>query len=96
MSIHLPSLTDAGHDAHQIRRAIERSYTDAENARLRALRRGWPDIAAGLQEVLIRLEILRTCAEEHRRIHTPPQYRTGGAAGATERAAEAAETTEGA
>lgn len=96
MSIHLPSLTDAGHDAHQIRRAIERSYTDAENARLRALRRGWVDIAAGLQEVLTRLEILRTCAEEQRRIHTPPQYRSGGAAGASERAAEAAEPVEGA
>lgn len=104
MSFHLPSLTDAGHDAHQIRRAIERAYTDCENARLRSIRRGalmaeevsgnglrdtagmrlarhdWTVIQAELASIMGRLERLRTLAEYLRRIHTPPQYRSGAAA----------------
>ena len=85
MSTHLPSLTDAGHDAHQIRRGLERAYTDAENAKLRAIRRGWTDIAAGIQEVLTRIIILRESAEETRRANTPERFIQGGAAGAAER-----------
>jgi len=84
---HLPSLHDAGHDAHQIRRGLERAFTDAENAKLRAQRRGWTDIAAGIQEVLTRIEILRSAAEDMRRANTPAHFRQGGAAGAAERAA---------
>ena len=90
MNPHLPSLHDAGHDAHQIRRGLERAYTDAENAMLRAQRRGWPDIAAGIQEVMTRLEILRSAAEEMRRENTPAHFRQGGAAGAAERHAKKA------
>ena len=85
MNGHLPSLTDAGHDAHQIRRGLERAYTDAENAKLRAIKRGWTDIAAAIQEVLTRIIILRETAEETRRANTPERFLQGGAAGASER-----------
>lgn len=88
MNGHLPSLTDAGHDAHQIRRGLERAYTDAEHAKLRAMKRGWTDIAAGIQEVLTRIIILRESAEETRRANTPERFLQGGAAGAAERHAQ--------
>lgn len=78
-SIRLPSLTDRGHHAHQIRRSIERAYTDTEHCRLRAREAGFTDLAVGLTEVLSRLECLRLAAEQHRRDYTPLEFRLGGA-----------------
>lgn len=91
MNGHLPSLTDAGHDAHQIRRGLERAYTDLEHAKLRAIKRGWTDIAAAIQEVLTRTIIIRETAEETRRANTPERFLQGGAAGAAERHARKVE-----
>jgi hypothetical protein len=78
MNPHLPSMSDRGHDAHQIRRNCERSHVEVDNAVLRAQRAGFPDLAAALIEVRTRLDIIRKAAEDERRNHTPREFRTIG------------------
>lgn len=77
--LHMPSLTDAGSDAYQIRRAIERAYADIDHASLRARRARFPDLVAALDDIKVRLSLLRGTAEEERRAATPAEFRQGSA-----------------
>lgn len=78
MTPHLPSMSDPGHDAHQIRRGCERAHVDVDHAVLRAQRAGFPDLAAALIEVRTRLDLIRMAAEVERRQHTPEEFRARG------------------
>ena len=78
MSLHIPSLTDRGSDAHQIRRLLELAHVNLDHAVMRAQRSGFGDLHAGLQEIVQRTLALRESAEIERRAHTPAEFRRIG------------------
>lgn len=74
----MPPLAGPGADAHQIRRCIERAYSELDEARMRARRSGFGFIDGELTKVLGTLNHVRDHAEELRRKHTPPEHRRVG------------------
>lgn len=70
-----PRIDDRGADAYQIRRNLERAFSEVDSASLRASRSSFLDLWTGLQEIKARLNALRDAAEEARQQVLPATAR---------------------